>query len=262
LRRQQSGTSKRQRERRLTYLQEVLSYQPGEIVAASPQGFPKVERVYQMERTMLQSLSRHEERTTEQVLSMAAFTLLVERHQRALFVYLRGLVDHTEEARDLLQETFLDAWRAAQQGKPPLLPDGADEEIRRWLFRAAYFHAIDLRRRRRWVSLETTLATAAEPMSTQMPFEDQVVESAVVQATLAALTPKDKARLLYSAVQGFTAAEAAQIMGDTPPGGGEAHLTRQAAIAGGLSGPGGQREMKNKGRVPPRKSPIMLLLIH
>jgi len=172
-----------------------------------------------MERTILRRLSRHEERTTEQVLSLAAFTLLVERHQRSLFVYLCGLVSHTEEAQDLLQETFLDAWRAAQQGKPPLLPGGAEEEIRRWLFRTAYCRGIDRLRRRRllhWVSLETTLATAAEPMSTQMPFEDQIVERAAMQAALAGLTPKDKSCLLLIVVQGFTAAEAAQIMGDSP----------------------------------------------
>lgn len=160
-----------------------------------------------------------EERSTEQVLSMAAFTLLVERHKRALFVYLRGLVSHTEEAQDLVQETFLDAWRAAQQGKPPLLPGGAEEEVRRWLFRTAYCRGIDLLRRRRllhWVSLETTLATEAEPPSTHMPFEDQIGENAAMQAALAALSPKDKACLLLIVGQGFTAAEAARIMGDSP----------------------------------------------
>lgn len=49
-----------------------------------------------------------------------------------------------------------------------------------------------------------------------MPFEDQIVESAAMQAALAGLTPKDKTCLLLIVGQGFTAAEAAQIMGDSP----------------------------------------------
>jgi len=160
-----------------------------------------------------------EERTTAPVLSLAAFTRLVERHERALFVFLRGLLDHAEEAHDLLQETLLDAWRAAQQGKPSLLPDGAEEEMRRWLFHAAYCRAVSVLRRRRllrWVSLETTLAGAAEPMSPEVPIEDQIVERAAMQAVLAGLLPKDKACLLLQVVLGFTTAEAAQMLGDTP----------------------------------------------
>jgi RNA polymerase sigma-70 factor (ECF subfamily) len=105
------------------------------------------------------------------------------------------------------------------QGKAPLVPDGAQEEMRRWLFHAAYCRAISaLRRRRliRWVSLDATLALEEEIMSTALSFEDQVVESAAMQAALADLTPKDKTCLLLIVVQGFTAAEAAEIMGDSP----------------------------------------------
>jgi RNA polymerase sigma-70 factor (ECF subfamily) len=149
---------------------------------------------------------------------LAEFTTLVERHQRRLFVYLRGLVDHAEEAHDLLQETFLDAWRAAQQGKPPLLPDGAEVEMRRWLFHTAYCRAISVLRRRRricLVSLETTLVLEVEPMDARMPFEDHLVERAAMQDALAGLSPKDKSCLLLMVVQGFTAAETAKIMGDS-----------------------------------------------
>ena len=151
-------------------------------------------------------------------LSYEAFTTLVTRHERELFVFLRGLVDHAEEAHDLLQETFLDAWRAAQQGKPPLLPDGAEVEMRRWLYHTAYCRAVSVLRRRRlirWVSLDATLATEEEPMSTALSFEDQIVESAAMQTALDGLSPKDKTCLLLMVVQGFTAAEAAQIIGDS-----------------------------------------------
>ena len=47
------------RERRLIYLRYVLGYQPREIVAAYPDEFPRVEKLYQMERLILRRLSRH-----------------------------------------------------------------------------------------------------------------------------------------------------------------------------------------------------------
>ncbi len=46
-------------ERRLMYLRYVLGYRPREIAALYPTDFPQVKRVYQMERTLLQRLSRH-----------------------------------------------------------------------------------------------------------------------------------------------------------------------------------------------------------
>jgi RNA polymerase sigma-70 factor (ECF subfamily) len=160
-----------------------------------------------------------EERTTAQVLSFAEFTTLVEHHKRALFAYLCGLVDYPDEAEELLHATFLDAWRAAQQGKPPLLRDAAESEQRLWLWQVASRRALSVLRQRRLLcacSQEATLATAPERMSSQGSFEDQSVEGAAIQAALAGLTPKEKTCLLLIVVQGFTAAEAAQILRDSP----------------------------------------------
>src|SRR6185437_2728994 len=48
-----------------------------------------------------------------------AFGALIARHQHPLHVYLTGLMGNAEQAFDLVQETFYDAWRAARKGKPP-----------------------------------------------------------------------------------------------------------------------------------------------
>jgi RNA polymerase sigma factor (sigma-70 family) len=48
------------------------------------------------------------------------------------------------------------------------------------------------------------------------PFEDQIVEGAVLQAALAQLQPSDVASLMLSIVQGFSTAEIAQILGIAP----------------------------------------------
>jgi RNA polymerase sigma factor (sigma-70 family) len=158
--------------------------------------------------------------TKPQVLSFEEFTVLVERHQGELFGFLCGMIGgQTEQARDLLQDTFYDAWRAAKRGAPPLVAGSAPEEIRRWLFRTAYCRGIDLLRHSRlirWVSLEERVAAEDEALSSLVSFEDQLVEDEALRAALRVLVPRDVTCLLLVLVQGFTAAEAAQIIGDSP----------------------------------------------
>src|SRR5579862_7685503 len=119
------------------------------------------------------------------LLSLAEFTPLVERYQRDLYAFLYGLVSQPEQARDLLQDTFCDAWRAAKRGAAPLVVGGASDEMRHWLFHAAYCRAISaLRRRRliRWESLDEQLAIDDEALGSLTSFEEQVVEHDALHA--------------------------------------------------------------------------------
>lgn len=162
---------------------------------------------------------RDEPARSSGLLSFADFTTLVERHQGELYGFLRSIVQHTEQANDLLQDTFCDAWYAARRGQAPLVAGAAGVEVRRWLFRAAYCQAISaLRRRRliRWESLDTAEAARLEELSSQPSFEEQVVESAALQAALADLPTRDVTCLVLNVVEGFTAAEVAEIVGDSP----------------------------------------------
>lgn len=147
------------------------------------------------------------------------FTALVQRHQGALFGFLCGLVANPEQARDLTQDTFHDAWRSARQQEPPFTPDGAPEAIRRWLFQAAYHRAISLLRRRRlirWESLEESHEREPDRYAAYLPFEENIAEREALQAALASLTSPDVACLLLRVVQGFSAAEAGEIIGAPP----------------------------------------------
>jgi len=78
-----------------------------------------------------------------------AFATLVRRYEPKLRVYVGGIVGVEEEARDLVQESFVRAWRHLDQ---------YDSRFRfsTWLFRIAHNMAIDHLRRRRQptVSLE------------------------------------------------------------------------------------------------------------
>lgn len=152
-------------------------------------------------------------------LSHAGFTSVVDRHQHALHVFLRGMTRHEEQARDLLQDTFHDAWRAARGGIPPFVAGVPEDEMRRWLFAVAYRKVISVRRRQRllrWDSLDCTAGVIelAEPETGS--FENRIAEEEALAAALAQLTPSDAACLFLRVVQGFSAAEVGQIVGATP----------------------------------------------
>lgn len=152
-------------------------------------------------------------------LSPADFTALVQQYQGSLIGFLQGLVGHTEQARDLAQEVFHDAWRVALRAESPFITGIPKEVMRGWLFQAAYYRAISALRRRqriRWESLEEHNEREPEIFSVAVTFEDDVAEREALRAALARLAPQDVACLLLRIVQGFSAAETAAIVGASP----------------------------------------------
>ena len=166
------------------------------------------------------------------MLSLAAFTATVECLQRPLYAFLRGIVGDAEQALDLTQDAFHDAWRATQRGDSPwTAADSDDEARRRWLFHTAYWRAVSQLRRRKiihWLPLEWPRPARdvpeprdASPSDPERPdasaaFEERIVETDALRAALAKLAPEDAAALLLRAVEGFSAAEAAAIMRVSP----------------------------------------------
>jgi RNA polymerase sigma-70 factor (ECF subfamily) len=152
-------------------------------------------------------------------LSPAEFTMLVKQCQGALCGFLRGLVGNAEQARDLAQDVFQDAWRVALRAETPFIQGAAQEVMRRWLFQAAYYRAISALRRRqriRWESLEEQNEREPEIFSSALTFEDEVAEREAMRAALDRLAPQDVACLLLRIVQGFSASETAEIVGASP----------------------------------------------
>ncbi len=156
--------------------------------------------------------------SSPKLVTTGLFADVLTRFQWPLYAFLRSFINDDEHSRDLVQDVFCDAWRAASQNTPPFDGQGEEESIRRWLFHAAYCRAVSaLRRRRliRWDSLDILRDHELEsetPLLT-LPFEDTVLEATVLRATLAAITPQNVALLLLSIVYGFTTAEIADIVG-------------------------------------------------
>src|ERR1051326_967549 len=164
-------------------------------------------------------MSKRQSPTSPSSLPLLAFTAVVDRHQNALHTFLLHLVGDVEQAYDLLQDTFHDAWRAAREGSAPFVAESDDDQMRRWPFRVAYYKGIAMLRRRRlirWESLDFLLSFGGEPEGDAQPFEDQLAESEALRTALARLAPQDRACFLLRAAHGLSAAEVGQIIGASP----------------------------------------------
>lgn len=132
-----------------------------------------------------------------------AFELLVARFQAPLFRYLHGLVGSHEQAQDLLQETFLRAYRALASLDDPAL-------LRGWLYRIAHNQAVSVLRRRRlisWLPLHLSQPLAAP--------ERGSIEALHVADALARVPVHQRAPLLLHLVGGFSYTEIAALLGQS-----------------------------------------------
>lgn len=120
----------------------------------------------------------------------------VRRHESWLVGRLAVVVGDREEARDLVQQTFL---RAAEHW-----PIGSDESVARWLFVVGLRLALnERRRRRRWgfLPIEETDATWALDRDPDL------------WRALSALDPRTRAALVLTVVEGYSQDEAAEALG-------------------------------------------------
>ena len=155
-----------------------------------------------------------------QVQDQAAFTGIVERHRRELQVHCYRMLGSFEESEDLVQETFLRAWRRRESFE-------GRSTLRTWLYRIATNACLDALHRR-----PTGKVVADGPeVAWLQPFPDRLLEeipdaeaepdAAVVSketielAFLVAiqhLPPKQRAVLILRDVLGWPAKETGALM--------------------------------------------------
>jgi RNA polymerase sigma-70 factor (ECF subfamily) len=151
----------------------------------------------------------------------SAFARLVEPHRRELQVHCYRMLGSFEDSEDLVQETFLRAWRNRKsfQGR---------SSFRAWLYRIATNACLDALQRRPQVSdatqplaevswlqpypdhlLEEVAASDAEPA------EELVAKETIELAFIAAiqlLPPRQRAALICRDVLGWSASESAALL--------------------------------------------------
>jgi RNA polymerase sigma-70 factor (ECF subfamily) len=176
-------------------------------------------------------------------LDESAFAALVERHRAELQVHCYRMLGSYEESEDLVQETFLRAWRSRARFRPA----AGRSAVRPWLYRIATNACLDVLRSRprRVTPPEVTAATAdpAAPPSPPadlpwlQPFPDRLLEPvapaeedpaalAVSRETLELafvaaiqhLSPRQRAVLILRDVVGSSAKETAAMLEATVAG--------------------------------------------
>ena len=154
----------------------------------------------------------------------AAFAALVEPHRRELQVHCYRMLGSFEDSEDLVQETFLRAWRkrTSFEGRA---------SFRAWLYGIATNACLDaLARRPRMVPLHDGSQPLAE-VSWLQPYPDQLLADTTAEAepeaevvaketielayiaAIQLLPPKQRAVLIARDVLGWSAAESASLLG-------------------------------------------------
>jgi RNA polymerase sigma-70 factor (ECF subfamily) len=146
--------------------------------------------------------------------SLRAFELLVERYHAALLRYFTVQTGDRELAADLVQETFLDAYRSRAQ-----LP--TDYSFAAWLYRVGrnnLLHEWRKQRLRRAVSLDALAARLPGQLMHRAPPAgiDDIGERDLIRSVLDGLSQGMREALILSSQCGFTSREVAMILGISP----------------------------------------------
>jgi RNA polymerase sigma-70 factor (ECF subfamily) len=146
----------------------------------------------------------------------SAFGELVRCYQDRLFNAVLRVVDNAEDAADVVQDAFLNAYQSLNSFK-------GDSEFFTWLYRIAFNAAISLRRKRKAVlSFDGDERAAAEPAD---PSEftrpgvalERSEEDAQLLAAMNRLSPEHRAVLVLKDLEGQKYEDIAAVL-DVPVG--------------------------------------------
>jgi RNA polymerase sigma-70 factor (ECF subfamily) len=137
----------------------------------------------------------------------SAFNELVGRHMKMLYAATYRMNFDTETAEDVLQEAFIRVWQKAHTWRK----DGG-AAVSTWLYRITYNICIDLKRKKTPIPVEELQEAESEaPIQDELISQSQV--SAIVEEAMAAIPDSQRQALVLCHYQGFSNAEAAEIMG-------------------------------------------------
>jgi RNA polymerase sigma-70 factor, ECF subfamily len=167
--------------------------------------------------------------------SEAGFAASFERHRRELQVHCYRMLGSLEDSEDLVQETFLRAWRDRERFRADVRL-----ELRAWLYRIATNACLDVLRTRAKRVLPPDVAPAADPtvppappvdLPWLQPYPDRLLEGiaspedepgalvvareTIELAFIAAiqhLPPRQRAALILRDVVGWSAKETAALL--------------------------------------------------
>jgi RNA polymerase sigma-70 factor (ECF subfamily) len=146
-----------------------------------------------------------------------AFGELVARHRERVWAIALRMCRDPEDAEDVLQETFLSAWRSIGRF-------GGRSEVSTWLYRIAVNKSYDQIGKRRDTAPIDDLHEPASPVD----LGEQRARRQAIERALAALAPDFRAVAVLCDILGLTPSEAAAIL-EIPEGTAKSRLFRARA---------------------------------
>lgn len=146
----------------------------------------------------------------------AAFSTLVERHLKTVYSFVVRFVGNEQEAEDIVQETFLKAWKNARQYRAEA------SKFKTWVLRIARNSAIDHLRKRKHIAFsefenaegQNVLAeTVADPNELPDELFARKEEVSELQAAMERLSPEAREILLLHYTNGLTFLEIGELLG-------------------------------------------------
>jgi len=142
-----------------------------------------------------------------------AFGELVRRYQERLYNAIYRVVDNAEDAFDVVQEAFLNAYQSLNSFK-------GDAEFFTWLYRIAFNTAISLKRKRKavlrleWGDQDKVGLEPMDESAFSVPGAnlERTEEEVVLQAALNRLSPEHRAVLVLKDIEGQKYEDIAEIL--------------------------------------------------
>jgi RNA polymerase sigma-70 factor (ECF subfamily) len=140
-----------------------------------------------------------------------AFGLLVDRYQDSLAAYAKHMTGSLDEAEDIVQESFVRAFKALRQCKDP-------DRFGGWLFRIVSNQCKThlARRRRRREEPLASAAREADSGGAEKQAEAEELREKVQQA-LQRISPDQREALVLRYVQGMSLPEMTELLATTVP---------------------------------------------
>ena len=129
---------------------------------------------------------------------------LQAEHGPALLGYVSRITGDRQRAEDIVQETFIRAWRRAGS------LEGDASSLRSWLFSVAHNLAIDEHRARAARHEEPEIEPADVPVAGQL---DRALEASQITESLRSLSRDHREALVETYFRGRSVAEAAVVLG-------------------------------------------------
>jgi RNA polymerase sigma-70 factor (ECF subfamily) len=139
------------------------------------------------------------------------FRQLVEEHSRTMFRLAYRMTGNEQDAEDVVQETFLRAYR--HMGR-----FDSRAQVSSWLHRIAANYAIDLlRRRKRWRMTSVEQLDYKTPLSSTEPGPERTAFGGEIHQTidraLEALTPRERVAFVLRHYEGRSIEEIGRVLG-------------------------------------------------